>query len=89
LGNNIQVGGQVGFAGHTHVGNNAIITAQSGTSHDVEPGAVLSGSPAINNIEWLRSVAAFPKLPNTIRRLRQLEKEIERLKEIVKSDYNK
>jgi len=44
LGKNIQVGGQAGFAGHTHVGDNAVITAQSGTSHDVEPGAVLSGS---------------------------------------------
>jgi UDP-3-O-[3-hydroxymyristoyl] glucosamine N-acyltransferase len=86
LGNNIQVGGQVGFAGHTHVGDNAVITAQSGTSHDVEAGAALSGSPAFDNIAWLRSVAAFPKLPDAIRRLRQLEKEIERLKEIIKSD---
>lgn len=86
LGNNIRVGGQVGFAGHTYVGDNAVITAQSGTSHDVEADAVLSGSPAFNNIEWLRSVAAFPKLPNAIRRLRQLEKEIERLKEIKRSD---
>jgi UDP-3-O-[3-hydroxymyristoyl] glucosamine N-acyltransferase len=86
LGNNIRVGGQVGFAGHTYVGDNAVITAQSGTSHDVEAGAVLSGSPAFNNIEWLRSVAAFPKLPNAIRRLRQLEKEIERLKESRKPD---
>jgi len=89
LGNRIQVGGQVGFAGHTHVGDNAIITAQSGTSHDVEPGAVVSGSPAFSNMDWLRSVAAFPKLPNAMRRLRQLEKEIESLKEVKKADPSK
>ncbi|MBP1608239.1 MAG: UDP-3-O-[3-hydroxymyristoyl] glucosamine N-acyltransferase [Acidobacteria bacterium] len=89
LGKNIQVGGQAGFAGHTHVGDNAVITAQSGTSHDVEPGAVLSGSPAFSNMEWLRSMAAFPKLPNAMRRLRQLEKEIERLKEIIESGGGK
>jgi len=86
LGRNVRVGGQAGFAGHTEVGDNAVITAQSGTSHDVEAGTMLSGSPAFNNSAWLRSVAAFPKLPNVIKKLRDLENEIERLKENRKPD---
>lgn len=80
LGNGVWVGGQAGFAGHLEVGDKAIITAQSGTSHDVPSGTVMSGSPAFENTVWLRAVAAFPKLPNLLRKVRDLEREIERIK---------
>ncbi len=80
LGRNVKAGGQAGFAGHLEVGDDAVITAQSGTSHDIPPGAVMSGSPAIENSVWLRSVAALARLPGLFRRTRELEKEIERLK---------
>ncbi len=79
LGRNVKAGGQVGFAGHLEVGDNAVITAQSGTSHDVEPGAVISGSPAIDNRDWLRSVTAFARLPALMARVRHLEKQVEAL----------
>jgi UDP-3-O-[3-hydroxymyristoyl] glucosamine N-acyltransferase len=83
LGNGVQVGGQVGFAGHLEVGDKAIITAQSGSSHDIPSGMIMSGSPAFENAGWLRSVAAFPKLPALIRRIRGLEREIEELKGMI------
>jgi UDP-3-O-[3-hydroxymyristoyl] glucosamine N-acyltransferase len=81
LGSNVWVGGQAGFAGHLEVGDRAVITAQSGTSHDIPAGAVVSGSPAFPNADWLRSVTAFAKLPALVRRVRALEKEIEKLKQ--------
>ncbi|HTY62063.1 MAG TPA: UDP-3-O-(3-hydroxymyristoyl)glucosamine N-acyltransferase [Acidobacteriota bacterium] len=81
IGNGVWVGGQVGFAGHTEIGDKAIITAQSGTSHDVPAGAMVSGSPAFENAAWLRAVVAFPKLPNLMRRIRELEREVQGLKE--------
>jgi UDP-3-O-[3-hydroxymyristoyl] glucosamine N-acyltransferase len=80
LGRNVRVGGQAGFAGHLEVGDDAVITAQSGTSHDVAPGAIVSGSPAMENAVWLRSVVALPKLHDLIKRVRELEKELSRLK---------
>jgi UDP-3-O-[3-hydroxymyristoyl] glucosamine N-acyltransferase len=80
LGRGVWVGGQAGFAGHLEVGDNAVITAQSGTSHDIPPGAVMSGSPAFENSAWLRSVAAFSKLPNLIRKVRDLEAQVRELK---------
>ena len=80
LGRGVWVGGQAGFAGHLEVGDKAIITAQSGTSHDIPPGAVMSGSPAFENSAWLRSAAAFAKLPNLMRKVRDLEARIEELK---------
>lgn len=84
LGRGVWVGGQAGFAGHLDVGDKAVITAQSGTSHDVPPGAVVSGSPAFDNGSWLRSVALFPKLPALFRKIRALEKEIEQLRKNLK-----
>lgn len=86
LGRGVWVGGQVGFAGHLEVGDGAVITAQSGTSHDVPSGAVLSGSPAFKNSDWLRSSVAFQKLPELARRVRALEKELVDLKTSIKSE---
>jgi UDP-3-O-[3-hydroxymyristoyl] glucosamine N-acyltransferase len=82
LGRGVWVGGQAGFAGHLNVGDRAVITAQSGTSHDVPAGAVVSGSPAFDNRSWLRSVTAFPKLADFFKRIRSLEKEVEILKKV-------
>jgi len=89
LGRGVWVGGQAGFAGHLDVGDNAVIMAQSGTSHDIAPKAVVSGSPAFDNGPWLRSVALFPKLPALSRRIRSLEKEIEKLQEEIESKNSK
>jgi len=89
LGRSVWVGGQVGFAGHLEVGDKAVITAQSGTSHDVPPGAVMSGSPAFENAAWLRSTAAFSKLPQLVRKVRDLEKEILQLKSALSSEKTK
>lgn len=80
LGKNVKAGGQAGFAGHLEVGDDAVITAQSATSHDVAPGAVISGSPGIDNAVWLRAITAFSKLPSLVQRIRTLEKELARLK---------
>jgi UDP-3-O-[3-hydroxymyristoyl] glucosamine N-acyltransferase len=80
LGKRVRAGGQAGFAGHLEVGDNAVITAQSATSHDVPPGAVISGSPAIDNSIWLRAITAFGRLPTLVRRIRDLEREVEQLK---------
>lgn len=72
LGRNVILAGQVGVAGHCTIGDNAIATAQSGIPNDVEPGKLVSGYPAIDNKQWLRSVAVFNKLPELVKTLRKL-----------------
>ncbi len=79
LDRNVLLAGQVGIAGHLHVGEGVIATAQSGVPSDVEKGAMISGYPAIDSREWRRAVAAFPKLPDLLKRVRQLEGRLERL----------
>jgi len=68
--------GQVGVSGHLTIHDNAIVYAQSGIGGDIEAGAVMSGSPAFDAATWRRSVAAFPKLPEMVKAMRQLEKRL-------------
>jgi len=70
LGKDVILAGQVGVAGHCTVGDGVIVTAQSGVPNDVEPGKMVSGFPAIDNKQWLRSVAVFNRLPELARAVR-------------------
>jgi len=77
VGNNVILAGQVGVAGHCTIGDKVIATAQSGIPNDVETGKMVSGYPAIDNRQWLRSVAVFNKLPDLARKIRDLEHKLE------------
>jgi UDP-3-O-[3-hydroxymyristoyl] glucosamine N-acyltransferase len=81
LGKGVLLAGQVGVSGHLTVQDNAVIYAQSGIGGDVEAGAVMSGSPAFEAREWLRAVTAFPKLPQILKTMRQLEKRLAALEQ--------
>ena len=70
VGKNVILAGQVGVAGHCTIGDGAIATAQSGIPSDVPPGKVVSGYPAIDNRQWLRSVALVNRLPELLRTLK-------------------
>ena len=76
IGKRVILAGQVGIAGHLKVGDDAVVTAKSATSHDVEPGKVISGIPGFDNREWLRSTAAFRRLGDIAQRLRAIEKKL-------------
>jgi UDP-3-O-[3-hydroxymyristoyl] glucosamine N-acyltransferase len=76
LGRGVRAGGQVGFAGHLEVGDGATFTAQTGVPHDVPAGALMSGYPAVENAVWLRCMASLLKLPDLLRRVRELEKKL-------------
>ncbi len=76
IGKRVILAGQVGIAGHLRVGDDAVITAKSATSHDVEPGKIISGIPGFDNREWLRSTAAYRRLGDLAQRIRKLEKKV-------------
>lgn len=86
LENNVLLAGQVGISGHLTIHDNAVVYAQSGVGGDVAAGAVISGSPAFDSREWLRAITAFPKLPELLRSMRQLEKRVRELEQ--RSDPN-
>jgi UDP-3-O-[3-hydroxymyristoyl] glucosamine N-acyltransferase len=74
IGRNVILAGQVGVAGHLKIGDGAIATAQTGIPNDVEAGKIVSGYPAIDNKQWLRSVAVFNKLPELAKAVRAATK---------------
>ncbi len=78
---NVLLAGQVGVSGHLTIHDGAIVYAQSGIGGDVASGAVVSGSPAFDRGDWLRAVTAFPRLPELVRTMRQLEKRLQKLEE--------
>jgi UDP-3-O-[3-hydroxymyristoyl] glucosamine N-acyltransferase len=73
---NVLLAGQVGISGHLTIHDDAIVYAQSGIGGDIAKGAVMSGSPAFDAATWRRSVAAFPKLGDLLKTVRQLEKRL-------------
>jgi UDP-3-O-[3-hydroxymyristoyl] glucosamine N-acyltransferase len=78
---NVLLAGQVGSSGHLTVHEGAIVYAQSGIGGDVEAGTRISGSPAFPANEWLRSVTAFPKLPELLKTVRELKKKVDELEQ--------
>jgi UDP-3-O-[3-hydroxymyristoyl] glucosamine N-acyltransferase len=72
VGNNAILAGQVGVSGHVKIGDGAIAIAQSGIPHDVPPGAMVSGAPAIDHRLWLKCCAAYAKLPEIAKAVRKL-----------------
>ncbi len=75
----VLLAGQVGVSGHLTIHDNAIVYAQSGVGHDVPAGTVISGSPAFDAATWRRAIAAYPKLPDLLKQVRQLEHRLARL----------
>ncbi len=81
IGKRVILAGQVGIAGHLKVGDDAVLTAKSATSHDIDPGKIMSGVPAFDNRDWLRSTAAYRKLGEMAQRFRVLEKKVNELEQ--------
>ncbi|HYK20728.1 MAG TPA: UDP-3-O-(3-hydroxymyristoyl)glucosamine N-acyltransferase, partial [Pyrinomonadaceae bacterium] len=76
IGNRVILAGQAGVAGHLTIGDDVVLTAKSATSHDVPAGKVISGIPAFDNRDWLRATAAFRRLGEIQRTVRELERRI-------------
>jgi UDP-3-O-[3-hydroxymyristoyl] glucosamine N-acyltransferase len=81
IGSRVILAGQAGVAGHLTIGDDVVLTAKSATSHDIPQGKVISGIPAFDNRDWLRSVAAFRRLGEMQRTVRELERRIKELEE--------
>jgi UDP-3-O-[3-hydroxymyristoyl] glucosamine N-acyltransferase len=76
LGNYVTLAGQVGMAGHLKIGNKVIVAAQSGVGHDIPDGEKWFGSPALPAMQMKRQWLAAQQLPDLIRRVKVLEKQL-------------
>ena len=77
------LGGQVGVAGHIVIGDKVNVGAQSGIPGGrlVKQGnCTVMGYPAVEHSNFARSAAALKNLPDLIKEVNELKKEIEQLK---------
>ena len=73
--------GQVGVANHVRLGKGVVATAQTGIPNSVDAGGYVSGYPAIDHREWLKSSAVYRQLPALRKRVADLEQRIAELEE--------
>jgi UDP-3-O-[3-hydroxymyristoyl] glucosamine N-acyltransferase len=78
LGNYCIVGGQVGIAGHLKLGNHITIAAKSGVMHNLKDGDKVMGIPAIPDRQTKRQMVALQQLPDLIKRVAELERQLGR-----------
>jgi UDP-3-O-[3-hydroxymyristoyl] glucosamine N-acyltransferase len=80
LGDYCLIAAQAGIAGHLNLGNQAMVGATSPVMRDIpDGGKVLGGLPAVPEKEAKRQMIAVAQLPELLRRVRALEKEVEQL----------
>lgn len=71
--------GQVGVAGHLTIGRGVRATAQTGIPNSLPDKAFVSGYPAIDNRDWLKSSAVFRGLPALRKQVAELQRRLDAL----------
>jgi UDP-3-O-[3-hydroxymyristoyl] glucosamine N-acyltransferase len=79
LGDYVIIASQSGIAGHLKLGQQAMIGAKSGVMRDIPDGGKVLGIPAMPDKQAKRQMIAVQQLPEMIRRLRELEKQVKEL----------
>ncbi len=79
IGRHCAIAGGVGIAGHLEIADGVQITAMALVTKSIsQPGVYSSGTPLQPNDEWHKNFARFRRLDEMARRLRALEKKINR-----------
>jgi UDP-3-O-[3-hydroxymyristoyl] glucosamine N-acyltransferase len=87
IGSNCIIAGQVGVVGHIKIANRTSVGAQSGISKGVsQEGTALFGSPAIDYNNQLKSIIVYRKLPEMLKRIEEMEKQLTKFQSELKSN---
>jgi len=81
VGRHVTMAGKVGVAGHLTIGDDAQLAAMAGVMNDVPRGARVAGQPAIAIKDAMRSFALIQRLPEMHKQIKQLEAQVESLKD--------
>lgn len=82
IGKNVMIGGQAGIVGHIQIADGTKINAQSGVGKSIKvPNTAVTGSPAFDYGHALRSQILSRNLPEMEKRIKELEKIVQKLLE--------
>ena len=74
IGKSVMIGGQAGLAGHLQLADGSKINAQAGLGKSLKiPGTAVTGSPAYDYNQAIRSQAVARNLPEMEKRIQELE----------------
>ncbi|MBN2069645.1 MAG: UDP-3-O-(3-hydroxymyristoyl)glucosamine N-acyltransferase [Opitutales bacterium] len=78
IGHYVVFWGQSAAAGHLTIGNGCFISGQAGVNCDLPDGAKVSGTPAYDYFQERRSIAASKQLPDMLKRIKSIEKQLDK-----------
>jgi UDP-3-O-[3-hydroxymyristoyl] glucosamine N-acyltransferase len=79
IGSNCKIGGAAIINGHIDICDNVMLGGGTGIYRSItEPGLYSGANLPLPHAEWQRVQVALPKLPELQRRLRRLEREVEK-----------
>ena len=76
LGNYVTVAAQSGISGHLTIGDQAVLAGRSGVTKSLDGGAIYAGFPARSMREDLKKQASLSKLPQMLKDIRQMKKQL-------------
>ena len=80
IGNGVMIGGQAGIVGHIQIADGSKINAQAGLGKSLKiPGTAVTGSPAYDYNQAIRSQAIARNLPEMEKRIKELEALVKQL----------
>lgn len=86
LGRNVVFGGQASAAGHQAIGDRTMVAGRAAVHGNHPADSLLAGVPAIAGKQWFKAAGLFGKLPDIVKDIRRLKKDLARLME--KSEPN-
>ncbi|HUX07868.1 MAG TPA: UDP-3-O-(3-hydroxymyristoyl)glucosamine N-acyltransferase [Acidobacteriota bacterium] len=75
IGRGVVLAGRAGLKDHVSVGDGAVVAAAAVVTHDIKPGEVVAGYPAVDIKTWRRSQVIVRNLPRVWPRILELIKE--------------
>jgi UDP-3-O-[3-hydroxymyristoyl] glucosamine N-acyltransferase len=79
VGSHVVMGGQVGLAGHLRIGDRVTLATRTGVMEDIPEPGTYWGSPSTDMASEMKNVAAYRRLAELIKRVRALEKSLEKI----------
>jgi UDP-3-O-[3-hydroxymyristoyl] glucosamine N-acyltransferase len=79
LGDYTVIASQSGIAGHLKLGRQSTVGAKSGVMRDIPDGGTVLGIPAAPDKQAKRQWIAIQKLPELVRKVRELEAQLQEL----------
>ncbi|MCH8147880.1 MAG: UDP-3-O-(3-hydroxymyristoyl)glucosamine N-acyltransferase [Planctomycetes bacterium] len=81
VGKHVTLAGRAGVTGHVSVGDDVTAGTQTTIASDIEAGSTVMGFPAGPASQWRRTVVALPKLPEMLKQVKDLQRQLRELRE--------